>query len=223
MTCFIRSEDPIPGLAGNTFGDFWSWAYSDILSNANRSVFAEYLVGTALNVVDRPRVERDGCDLLYREKRIEVKASAYLQSWPQKRLSNIIFDVASHRTWDAATNIMASESARTADCYVFCVFADRDRDNCRVTDTSRWLFYVIPTHLIDEHFPRQKSAGLSSIERITAPVKYQELRTEIDRALELMIEPGTMENPQPKCQLTGDYVEGPSALRTDPQVTDRAK
>lgn len=38
----LRSpSEPIPGLHGKTVGDFWQWAYSDILSNRNRSIFAE--------------------------------------------------------------------------------------------------------------------------------------------------------------------------------------
>ena len=183
MPCFIRAEEAIPGLDGASFEDFWSWAYSDVLSNANRSVFAEYLVGCALGALERPRVEWDGCDLLYRGKKIEVKASAYIQSWQQKQLSKIVFDIAPHRAWDAVTNVTVSEPARTADCYVFCLFADRDRDTCRVADSSRWLFYVVSTQLLNQHFPGQKTARLSSIERISTPVSFQQLRTEIDRAL----------------------------------------
>ncbi len=183
MSCFIDPDEPIPGIDGGTFGQFWSWAYSDVLSNANRSVFAEYLVGSALGALDRPRVEWDSCDLLYCGKKIEVKASAYLQSWQQKRLSYIAFDVAPHRALDGMTNIMASESARTADCYVFCVFADRDRVSCRVTDPSRWMFHPVPTPLINRHLSGQKTARLSSIQRLSTPVPYHQLRTEIDRVL----------------------------------------
>ena len=36
---------PIRGMANLPLADFWSWAYSDVLSNANRSVFAEFMVG----------------------------------------------------------------------------------------------------------------------------------------------------------------------------------
>jgi hypothetical protein len=49
---------PLAGVAGATVCDYWRWAYSDLLSNTNRAVFAEYLVGLALGVVDRPRVSR---------------------------------------------------------------------------------------------------------------------------------------------------------------------
>ncbi len=35
----------IDDLYGNTVPDFWSWAFSDLLSGSNRGVFAEFLVG----------------------------------------------------------------------------------------------------------------------------------------------------------------------------------
>ncbi len=44
---------PIPGVVGaHTAGHFWAWAYSNILTNNLRGVFAEFLVGTALGVVE---------------------------------------------------------------------------------------------------------------------------------------------------------------------------
>jgi hypothetical protein len=120
-------------------------------------VLAEYLVGYALDVLDQPRVEWDACDLRYRGKRIEVKASAYLQSWDQKRLSTLVFDIGRHVAWDAGTNTFAAEPLRTADCYVFSVFTDKDRKDCVVADVSRWLFYVVPTTTLDERFGSQKT------------------------------------------------------------------
>lgn len=56
--------------------DFWAWAYSDVLSNQNRAVFAEFLVGCALGVTrDGTRREWDYIDLNYGDKTIEVKAT----------------------------------------------------------------------------------------------------------------------------------------------------
>ena len=118
----LKANQLIPGLSGKTVGDFWSWAYSDILNNRNRAIFAEYIVGSALDVVNEPRVEWDSVDLKYKGKGIEVKASAYLQSWRQGGLSKIVFDVAKKIPWDAQTNKYAKEPCRVADCYVFCVY-----------------------------------------------------------------------------------------------------
>ena len=84
-----------------TLGDFWSWAYSDVLSNGNRAAFAEFLVASALGVTTQPRREWDMVDLRYKGKLVEVKASAYLQAWAQPNgPSKIIFDVAKKLPWD---------------------------------------------------------------------------------------------------------------------------
>ena len=48
----LDPDTPIPGVAGGrTVGDFWAWAFSNILTNNLRGIFAEYLVGTALGAV----------------------------------------------------------------------------------------------------------------------------------------------------------------------------
>lgn len=57
MTDRLSPDTPISDTDGQTVGDFWSWAYSDILSNRNRGIFAELLVGAALAALDQPRME----------------------------------------------------------------------------------------------------------------------------------------------------------------------
>lgn len=179
---FVRAEDRIPQLE-KSFGDFWSWAYSDVLSNSNRSVFAEYLVACALGCLDRPRIEWDRCDLTWRGKLIEVKASAYVQSWHQKKLSTISFDIGAKRGWEAATNTSSPEPVRSADCYVFCLFTDRERETCVVTDPARWLFYVVSTETLERHLWPQKTTGLRAIERLAKPVTFDGLRNQVESVL----------------------------------------
>jgi len=54
--------------------------------------------------------------------KIEVKSAAYIQSWPQKKLSMIIFQIRKTRSWDEQTNIQSMESKRQADVYVFAFY-----------------------------------------------------------------------------------------------------
>ena len=117
----LNNSEPIVGSSHLTIGDFWSWAYSDILSNRNRSVFAEFLVASALGITDNPRIEWDAVDLRYQDISIEVKSAAYIQSWKQEKLSSIIFDISKKKSWDAETNQVFRESVRSADMYVFCL------------------------------------------------------------------------------------------------------
>jgi hypothetical protein len=179
----LRPEDKIIGAEGLTVGDFWSWAYSDILSNRNRSIFAEFIVGSALGVVDNPRVEWDAVDLRYKGKKIEVKASAYLQSWPQKKLSRIVFDIAKKKAWDAITNEYQSEATRYADCYVFCVYPETDPSKANILDVRAWEFYVIPTERINRELGDQKSIGIKRIQAMCKPVGYSDLKKCIDKVL----------------------------------------
>jgi hypothetical protein len=169
----------IEGLGGLTLADFWSWAYSDLLTNVNRSRFAEFLVASALGLLDAPRIEWDAVDLRYHGKAIEVKSAAYLQSWPHAVPSIIRFDIARKLAWDAATNTYAQERGRPADGYVFCLFAEQDRARADVLNLDAWEFYVLPTERIDREFGEQKSAGLSRIRALCPPVAYAELAEQI--------------------------------------------
>ena len=174
----------IPNLPGHTLGDFWSWAYSEVLTNTTRSIFAEYLVGAALGVVDTPRVEWDRQDFEYRGKGIEVKSSAYLQSWGQKVPSIIKYDIAKKLRWDYTTNTFIPDyPCRCADCYVFCLFTAKDPAAANVLDISQWEFYVLPTPTIEERFAEQKSVALSRIRDICNPVPHSSLKQSIDAAL----------------------------------------
>lgn len=178
---FRDSSEPIGDVA--TLGDFWRWAMSDLLSNGNRAIFAEYLVGTALGAVDRPRIEWDGYDLLYRAKLIEVKASGYLQSWQQAKPSTIRFDIAPKLAWDALTNTYAAIGIRAADCYVFCLYTELDQRNVDVLDIETWQFYPVLTTTLGAQFGKQKSIGLNSLNRLCQPVGFYGLKEHIDGLL----------------------------------------
>jgi hypothetical protein len=56
-------------------------------------------VGSAFGVLNKPRVEWDAVDLRYGNKTIEVKCSAYLQSWKNDPSSIVIFDIWKNIAW----------------------------------------------------------------------------------------------------------------------------
>ena len=187
----LDPDTPIPGSVGDrTVGDFWSWGYSNVLTNNLRGVFAEFLVGMALGAVEGTRTEWDAFDVLYGGTRveggakIEVKSSSYLQSWHQDKPSAISWSVGEHFAFDPATNDWAPAKKRTADCYIFCVYTEReDRNPAKVPDPNKWIFYVVPTRVIDEKLGSQKTVVLSRIEGLTDPVPYSRLRYRVDEAL----------------------------------------
>ena len=173
---------PIPGtVGGQTVGDFWAWAYSSILTNITRGLFAEFLVGTALGAVENTRTEWDSFDLLYGDARIEVKSSAYLQSWPQDELSKIGWSISpSTYQYDGRTKYQEPP----ADCYVFCVYCEKeDRSPAKVLDLEEWKFYVVPTTVIREELSGQKTVVHSRVRSLTEAVPYSDLKERVDEVL----------------------------------------
>src|SRR5687767_12517224 len=66
--------------------EFWQWSGSDLVSNTWRGLLAEFLVAKALGISIAVRVEWDAYDLRTPEGlTIEIKSSAYLQSWFQAK------------------------------------------------------------------------------------------------------------------------------------------
>lgn len=184
----LSPDTPLMGLENSKLIDFWSWAYSDVLVNTNRSVLAEFIVGRVLGVVDKPRIEWDGCDLYYRGKKIEVKCSAYIQSWHKEedKFSHIIFDIAKKFAWDHETNTYTTERVRIADCYVFCHYTEKKRVSANILNMDLWDFYVVNTALLDETLNDQKSIGLAALIKLCKPVKIDQLKESIDIALRLL-------------------------------------
>ncbi|MFI1964625.1 hypothetical protein ACH429_10970 [Streptomyces pathocidini] len=152
-------------------GDFWSWACSDLANNTMRGVLAEYLVATALGAATGTRTEWDTVDLRTPEQwRIEVKSTAYLQSWAQSALSKISFDISPASGWDAQTGTTSAEVLRRSDVYVFCLLHHQDKQTLDPLDLDQWTFYVLPTRVLDERCPSQKTIRLSSLEQL-GPLK----------------------------------------------------
>lgn len=181
----LNGTEPI-SQASTTVQDFWAWAYSDILSNCNRSVFAEYLVAVALGLTDQPRIEWDAVDLRYCGKKLEVKSAAYIQSWQQTKLSSIKFDISKKNGWDSNSNLIAQKATRSADCYVFCIYQEQNKQDSNVLDLDKWLFTVVKTEKINEVFGDQKSTSLSRLEQLGQVSKYEKLKQTIDSVLGLL-------------------------------------
>lgn len=118
------------------------------------------------------RTEWDAYDLVTSDgTKIEVKSSAYLQSWAQRTPSAIRFSIAERTGWDAATNTYAETAARQANVYVFCVFTETDRDLANPLDTRQWRFYVTPTTVLEAVVGPQKTIALSALRARVRPAE----------------------------------------------------
>jgi len=95
--------------------------------------------------------------------RVEVKSSAYLQSWEQQSLSKISFGIQPTYGWDSVSNKFDTEKKHQSDVYVFCVLKHIDQDTLDPLDLSQWEFYVLPTAVLNRTIPEQKTITLSSL------------------------------------------------------------
>lgn len=78
--------------------DFWRWTFSDLRTNIVRGVLAEYPVALAVGDPSPLRQAWDDFDVTTPSGiRVEVKSSAYLQSWRQRRLSQPSADLSASR------------------------------------------------------------------------------------------------------------------------------
>ena len=161
--------------------EYWAWAHSHIVSNSERGILAEYLVRCAVHAPSPCRIEWDAVDVISPEGiRIEVKSSAYLQTWKQEKLSRIQFDIAPKNAWDSVENSYASQRIRSADVYVFCLFNSKDPDTANPMDLAQWEFYVLATSVLNELVPKQKSISLTSLQKLGAKkVSFEVLYTAI--------------------------------------------
>lgn len=166
---------------GYSLLDFWQWSASDILSNSTRGKFAEFIVGSSLNLkIDNLRDEWDAFDLSTEDGiKIEVKSSAYIQSWKQIGFSSISFSIKPAKHWDPNTGIFSDESSRHADLYVFCLLKHKEQDSINPLKMEQWEFYVVPTFILNNLKANQSSIGLNSLKKISEKVDYLNLKKEI--------------------------------------------
>ena len=166
---------------GMLLNDFWAWNSSDLLNNTLRGALAEFVVASAIGLdTNECREDWTAFDLKTKSgRRIEVKCSAYLQSWNVERLSRIQFSIRPAYAWDAE-NDYSEESKRWSDLYVFCLYASKDRNESPL-QLENWEFYVLPTYILDEKCSNQKSITLSSLLSLK-PTKttYEDLQSTVE-------------------------------------------
>ena len=179
-------NEPFKGM-NHSLLDYWQWAHSDIASNSERGKLAEYIVKCAVNSPSLCRTEWDAVDVISGDGlRIEVKSSAYLQTWKCSKLSHIQFDIAPKKSWDSETNTYYETVGRNSDVYVFCLFACTDPAIANPLDLNQWEFYVLNTKILDEKIPKQKTITLNSLLKLGASkTNYEELTNRIHTSLSI--------------------------------------
>lgn len=173
----LRGDEAFSGMSGSVL-DFWRFAMSDLRMNNARGYFAEYLVGRALGL-EVARVEWDDFDVLWGDVKIEVKSSAYLQSWAQRRPSTISFGGLRGRRLDIEAGYVG-EQTYNADVYVFAWNRQIDPEKYDPLDVGAWAFHVLPRSVLEEL--GYKSVGLATLSRYSKEIEFHDLREGIAAA-----------------------------------------
>lgn len=181
---FLTGNEPILDNTGTKIaevGDFWSWAYSNLLGNTERGALAEYIVACALHIQHEERIAWRKYDLLSSEGiAIEVKTSGYLQTWGQDKLSALTFGIQPTYGWDESRNQYDSIKKRQADVYIFCVHNHTNPETVNPLEISQWDFYVLETEVLNRKVGVQKSISLSSLLKLGAKkCGFSELHGEV--------------------------------------------
>jgi hypothetical protein len=124
-------------------------------------------------------------DLRYAGFGIEVKTSAYCQSWYHSKPSQIIFGIGKARSWNSETGKYVGEPTRSAHCYVFCHYPEMDRAKANVLDVPAWDFYVASASTINERFAIRKSKSAAGVRTQALRCKFDGLKETVDSVLDV--------------------------------------
>ena len=176
----LSGSERFVGMDANVL-DFWRWAFSDLRENTTRGILAEYLVAKATGDSRGLRISWDNFDVKATDgTTIEVKCSAFLQSWPQRTHSRLNFARLRARSWNPETNELSLEQQVRAEVFVFAVQTQRDPDQYDMLNLAHWQFWVVSGTIREQQW---KSVGIGWVERhATGPVDHQQLASAIRNA-----------------------------------------
>ena len=164
--------------SGVTVKDFWQWAFSDLQQNNIRGILAEFIIAKALNINLGMRKSWDDYDLVTSDGiKIEVKCGAYLQNWNQSKHSDLVFGGLCGQAWDEDEGKRGGKAQYRADVYIFAVQNSIVHDEYDALNLSQWEFYLLTKKQLEQR--NTKSMSLNVVKRITKPVAYTEIASEI--------------------------------------------
>ena len=164
--------------------DFWRFQFSNIWDMYEE--VAEFIVAKALGL-EKPTNKNGSTlfDIDYREKRVEVKATAYYHSWrgdnlySEGRTFSIAETVGQHNEREPVPE-------RHNDVYVFCLNTGKTQIDADPFEMTHWEFYVVPTSVINDQCGHNKSISLNRLKKLAQGggfVTFNKLKEAIDAAL----------------------------------------
>ncbi len=163
--------------------EFWQYGFSSLNSNVLRGALAEFIVENALKLNNEIDVRSPwgDYDVLYQDKKIEVKCCSYIQDWDQNQFTVI--------KWSGlkATELYYSDAVKKqselnkvpaykSDVYVLALFKHKEHATLDILDMDQWCFYVLSKDRIREISKDKNAVSLYLLEKHgIEPVSFADL------------------------------------------------
>ena len=154
-----------PSLSQATVLEFWRWAFGDLSDDDVKGFFAEWLVHKLLDIPSNRRVSWANSDLITpRGTRIEVKSTAYWQSWKYLGEDGLPLPKLNHQPTDNDAKIrfsgLKARDSTTTDrskdtdfkshLYVFAFQKEKQLERWSALDLAQWEFFLVPVQALRE-------------------------------------------------------------------------
>ena len=164
--------------------DLWKYKYSNIYNM--QEVIAEFLVEKALDMEKAWNTDSWTLfDILYRNKRIEIKETSYYHPWNEggETSKQRVFGITKANSNYENQN-EENKYERQNDIYVFCLNTGTTKETANPMEIHNWEFYIVPTSVINEVCGDNKTISLGRVRKIAQKVEYVNIKRYIDRLID---------------------------------------
>jgi len=168
-----------------TITDFWQWGYSNLISNMNRGILAEYLVAWAIGDTKDVRVPWRSYDLTSKSgKKLEVKTTAKFQEWnfkDKKPNPNPSYHIAPTRNYNVDSGYMSKNKKFNTDIYVLCYHFAEEIEDQNPMDLRQWKFWIFSKQQIKSILKTRKSISVAWLGKNYVSCEWGELKKNITK------------------------------------------
>ncbi len=151
--------------------DFWGWYASDLLNHPVRGAIAEFIVAKALGIPTDNKAGWRSYDLLYRNRKIEIKSCARVSDSHGGKTARIVFSIKKQLClWDedvtdgyCTKEQLWKYKCHHSDFYIFCFLAENDNSKANPMMLEQWEFYILPTATIDRELGDRQTIRIPTI------------------------------------------------------------
>ena len=171
--------------------DFWQYGFSNLNSNVLRGSLAEFIIENLLKDKSEVGVRNpwNDYDILYKNRKIEVKCSSYIQDWDQEDFSKIIFSglKAKDLYWSKAVSEFNRDNKKDykADIYVLCLVNHKNPETLDLLNLDQWSFFILTKEELKNISNNSSSISITRLEKNNyTPIKHEEVKKYIDNIIE---------------------------------------